>query len=109
MGNRSFVEYEGLLKELHRLIAAGRGDSPEAEAVSERMELPEADLSRDELQRLKGLSADLYMLQDDEVCEPLPESERTRERLGATLKEAWEQQDWPRALALLRKGPSFLT
>lgn len=91
------------------MIAAGQVDSAEADVLRDRMETPEARLSRAEMVRLNGLSADLYMLQDDEIYERAEESQRTRETLGAALQAAWERREWERALELLRKGPLFLT
>jgi tetratricopeptide (TPR) repeat protein len=107
--NPSYVEYERLLMALHRLIAEGKGDTDEADAVREQMEWPERNLSRDEMDRLNGLSADLYMLQGNEIFESLPQEERTRETLGIALKEAKDRRDWQKVLDLLRKGPVFLT
>jgi tetratricopeptide (TPR) repeat protein len=107
--NPSYIEYEKLLHELHQLMAQGKGDSPEADLIRDEMDRPWRELSEEEIARLNGLSADLYMLQGDEVFEPLSEAERTRERLGPALKEANDRRDWQEVLALLRKGPQFLS
>lgn len=107
--NPEYVKAETLLKELHRLISEGKGDSDEADAVREEMDEPWWKLTQEEQARLNGLSADLYMLQGAEVFEPLPQEERTRERLGAALKEAKDRRDWQQVLALLRKGPVYLS
>jgi len=104
--NPDYFQYETLLKELHRFIAAGLGDSDEAEAVREDMDAPEQRLTQDEIMRLNGLSADLYMLQDDEVYEKHGE---TREELRASLKSALDRHDHEAILSLLRKGTPFLT
>jgi len=55
--------------------------------------------------RSNGLSADLYMLQDNEVYEPY---EGTQEELGAALVTALKGHDYETILSLLRKGPRFL-
>src|SRR5206468_4867238 len=55
------------------------------------------------------LSAALYMLQGEEIFEPLPQEERTRQHLGAALKDAKDRKDWQQVLRLLRKGPLFLS
>jgi tetratricopeptide (TPR) repeat protein len=107
--NPDFLQYETFLKELHRLIAMGKGNDDEADEVREAMDQPERELSREELDRLNGLSADLYMLQDDEIYEPADPAERTPERLGAAVSLALEQQAWEQVLALLRLGPTFLS
>jgi hypothetical protein len=150
--NPYYVEYEGLLKQLHRLIAEGKGDSDDADAVREEMDRPERELSREELNRaapatrlasrpnslrrstistirvhdswlsdqpapptplylarLNGLSADLYMLQDNEFFEPSDPDESTVQRLGAELKAAQDRGDWMGVLDLLRKSPTFMS
>jgi hypothetical protein len=107
--NPRYVKYERLLQELHHLMAEGKGDTEEADALREEMDEPWWALRREERARLDGLSADLYMLQDQEVFEPLDPSERTPERLGVALKAAWDQGDWESLLELLRKGPMFLS
>ncbi len=106
--NGSFNEYERLLKEVHALIAAGGGESPEADDIRDRMEMAGSGLSPDEIARLKGLSADLYMLQDDETRQPSDAAETTGDRRAA-LQDAWESEDWSRGLALLRKNPPLFT
>jgi hypothetical protein len=102
--NPYYVEYETLLKKLHRLMAEGKGDSEEADAVRDEMDRPERELSREELARLNGLSADLYMLQDDENFEPSDSDEGAPELLAARLEAAWHGQDWEKVLELLRRG-----
>ena len=104
--NPDYVQYECLLRELHRYIAAGLGNPDEAEAVREEMDAPEQRLTQDELMRLNGLSADLYMLQDDEIYEKY---DGTQEGLRASLKSALDRHDHEAVLSLLRKGTPFLT
>lgn len=104
--NPYYLEYEALLKQLHELMAAGKSDSNEAETIRDKMDSPWLNLSREEIQRLNGLSADLYMLQDDEVFEKY---DGTQEQLRSDLGTAWERRDWARVLALLRKGPAHIS
>lgn len=103
--NPFYVQYEALLEELHHLIAAGKGNEDEADKVRDEMDAPEQRLTQKEIMRLNGLSADLYMLQDDEVYEPY---EGTQEELGAALAHALRRLDYEAILSLLRKGPLFL-
>src|SRR5579871_6740661 len=109
--NPNYVRSESLLKDLHRLIAEGKGDSDEADTLRDAMDIPWRTLSREEIDRLNGLSSDLYMLQNDEMYEQYDSSEWTEDRLryeiGTALKRR-TQQDWERLLALLRKGPTFM-
>jgi hypothetical protein len=107
--NPHFVEFEQLLIRLHHLFVKGEGDSEEADALREAMEEPERNLSSAERARLEGLSADLYMIQDDEIFEKVEPEERTRERLGPELELAYRAEDWDKVLSLLRRGPDFLT
>lgn len=104
--NPEYIAYEKLLIELHRLIADGKGDDEEAEAVRDAMDTPWYRLSREEDDRMSGLSADLYMLQDDEVYE---KSDWTQEQIRVILNSAWELDDYELVLRVLRKGTPFLT
>ena len=103
--NPFYVQYEALLEELHRLIAAGKGNEDEADAVRDEMDAPEQKLSQEEIMRLNGLSADLYMLQSNEVYEPY---EGMREELVTALGGALSRNDYENILPLLRKGTPFL-
>lgn len=103
--NPFYVQYEALLKDLHRLIAAGKGNEDEADAVRDEMDGPEQSLTQKETMRLNGLSADLYMLQDEEVYEPY---DGTQKELVTALSEALGRLDYEAILSLLRKGTPFL-
>lgn len=103
--NPSYVEYESLLKDLHRLIAEGKCDSEEADMVRDEMDRPERELTGEEMARLNGLSADLYMLSGEEIGEPY---EGTQEQLRASLRQARSNHDSEGILSLLRKGPKFI-
>ena len=105
--NPYFVQYEDLLRRLHGLMAAGQGDAEEAEAARDEMDVSWRHLSEEERARLRGLSADLYMIEDDEVFEPGAPGEQSPERLKADLEEAWRGGRWEDLLALLRKGDFF--
>ena len=103
--NPEYVTYERLLIELHCLIASGKGNEDEADAVRDEMDAPEQKLTREESDRVGGLSADLYMLQADEVYEPY---QGTREELVTALSEALSRDDYEIIMLLLRKGTPFL-
>jgi tetratricopeptide (TPR) repeat protein len=103
--NPAYVEYERLLKELHGVIAQGKGDSDEADAIREAMEAPERGLNRMEITRLNGLSADLYMLSGQEELEqPVPPT-LTAEELREQIEEYERWNDWEAVLGLLRRRP----
>jgi hypothetical protein len=100
--NPDYRRYEQLLIRTHELIARGEGDSEEADAVREAMDAPWYRLSEAEQIRLRGLSGDLYMLQDEEVLQtPLLSLDDCIQR----LIEAREWNDWGAVLGLLRHRP----
>src|SRR5687767_10165503 len=109
--NPDYVEHELLLLELHDLIASGRGESEQAEAVRDKLDRTYNRLSPHEIERLNGLSHDLYMLSGDEL--PLPPNRRiVRNHAEFTAKttDAWQRGDWEQILVLLRQGmPSIST
>ncbi len=99
--NPYYVEYESRLKQLNSLMAEGKSDTDEAEAVRDAMDTPWMRLTQAEQARLNGLSADLYMLQDDETFEPA--GGRTKIQIGQAIFAAMKQENWEEALALMRK------
>ncbi len=103
--NPKYVQCEVLLKEVHRLISEGKGDTDEADFIRDSMEEPEQGITPVEGARLRGLSADLYMLQDDDIYESYG---GTQEDLRAALSEALRRLDYETILSLLRKGTPFL-
>ena len=104
--NLYYIQYERFLKELSRLMAEGKGDADEADAVRDEMDVPWYTLSEEETKRLRGLSADLYMLQDEEVYES---HGGTEQELRSALSEALGRLDYEAVLSLLRKGTPFLS
>src|SRR4051794_3415239 len=88
--NHYYVEYEALLKRLHELNATGRGETEEADLLRDEMDRPYGELDAEEIERLRGLSADLQMLQDDEIFEPLEPGEDAAERTPEQLRQ-WLQ------------------
>ena len=57
--NPNYVTYKRLLTELDRLIAEGKGDDEEAEAVRDQMDGPWYRLSREEIEHIFGASTSL--------------------------------------------------
>jgi len=106
--NPIYREYEALLINLDRLMAEGRDETEEGESLRDRLESLHWKLTKVEQDRLRGLSADLFMLQNDEIAEPL-EPGWTSADLEDQTREAWEQQGMERLLTLLRKRPTFLS
>jgi tetratricopeptide (TPR) repeat protein len=87
-------------RELHQLLAAGKDDSPEADAIRDATDGPWEVLSEVERNRVRNLSEDLYSL-----IEPPPAPQPMNPQAQAKLSEAFEAKqrgEWDRALALLR-------
>ena len=101
VNNPYFIELEARTKQLHRLIAEGKCNTEEADAVRDEMDTPWLRLTGAERQRLNGLSADLYMLQNREVSEP--SDGRTKIQVGQAIFAAVKQEKWEDALALMRR------
>ena len=91
-------------RELHQLLAAGKDDSPEADAIRDATDVPWGALSEVERNRVRNLSEDLYSL-----VEPPPAPKPMNPQAQAKLIEAFEARqrgEWDRALDLLRRWRS---
>lgn len=97
--------YARFLRELHRLLAAGEGDSDEADNVRDEMDAPWYAMTEAERQRVEGLSEDLYRLADGGV-KPVPLATAERKQWGQDFKRAWDSGDWDRILTMLRRPPA---
>jgi hypothetical protein len=86
---------------LHELIENGEGDSPEADAVRDRMEQPWHGLTAVEKQRITGLSEDLYSVSDP-VCDRLPITVEADRALSDAIA-ANDAGDADESLRLLRR------
>ena len=96
--------YGRLLLRLHDLIAKGQGDSPEADAVRDRMDGPWHALTEAEQELLGGLSEDLYALAEGNPRSVRMSAEERRQ-WGQEFRTAFEAGAWDRALVLLRRPP----
>jgi hypothetical protein len=99
------LAYARLLHENHALIAAGRGDTDEAEVLADRMDAPWYAMTDKEQDRLGGLSEDLYSIADGgpNRIDLSPEAtEAWRQQLQAEYERA-EAGDADPLLELLRK------
>lgn len=103
--NPTFMQHEAMLRQLHALIAAGRGEEQEADALREEMDESWLKLSAAEMTRIDGLSADLYMLSGDETI-GMPD--RTKGQFQNDLTQAVGTNRWTLVLELLRIRPHIL-
>lgn len=71
MNNRRFFEnpefcaYISLLRELHRLIKAGDGETTRADELRDRMDGPSSKLDQEEIAVVNGISGEFYKLMED--------------------------------------------
>ena len=92
--------------QLHQLLAAGKDDSPEADAIRDATDSPWQALSEVERDRVRNLSEDLYSL-----VEPPPAALPINPQAQAKLSEAIEAKqrgEWDRALDLLRQWRAYI-
>jgi hypothetical protein len=95
--------YSKLLLELDDLMAAGKGNGPEADEIRERMEQPWNALTEQERERVGGLSEDLYALADGGP-KSVPMSEAERARWAQEARRVLADANQPEAaLAFLRR------
>jgi len=96
--------YTRMLHQLHELFGVGRGDSEEADAIRDEMDAPWYAMSKQERERMGGLSEDLYALSEhNSRGVPMGPAERTAWSREGT--EAIANGSFDRALELLRKPP----
>src|SRR6266446_3563092 len=99
--NPSYLAMVRGTRELHQLLAAGKDDSPEADAIHDATDGPWEALAEVERKRVGNLSEDLYSLN-----EPPPAAQPMNPQAQAKLIEAFEARqrgEWDRALDLLRR------
>jgi tetratricopeptide (TPR) repeat protein len=107
MNNPEYVKSVLLLKQLHRMIVEGRGDTDEADAVRDEMDAPWYALSEEEVARVDRLGADLYTL-DEMPPTPPQQDKTTAAALSAEIDLARKAGDWEDILDLLRRSPGVL-
>ncbi|UQA54986.1 tetratricopeptide repeat protein [Polyangium aurulentum] len=92
--------HEQQLIRLHRLLAEGKGETEEHEALCESMLESWKQLDATTRELFRGLSGDLDML---EGTERLEATEEDTAHLSQEIERTWKEKDFPRVLALLRK------
>ena len=93
-------------RELHRLSAVGKDDSPEADAIRDATDGPWETLSDTERQRVRNLSEDLYSL--SEIPPELKPLNPHAQGKLYNVFEARRRGDWDRALELLRRWRAYV-
>ncbi len=105
--NPDFLQYVRLLSELHQFIREGTDETPEGEALRDRMDDPGSRLSSDEIASVNAISADLYSLSASSTGPVLPQTDEVNADLRSAL-DARDRRDFSRALDLLRKRPPHI-
>jgi hypothetical protein len=100
--------YARLLHRLHLLMAEGKGDTAEVDALREVMDTPWSALTEQEQNRLDGLSEDLYALAEGNVKPAVRTPVEVRPWEDA-LNQSLETGNWDRALELLRSAPASVS
>lgn len=109
LDNPNVAAYVRLLVELHRLIAAGKGDDEEADLLRDQMDVPWHHLSRAELALVDGLSADLYTLNhDSHLKHPLAGGINSSD-FATELRAMRRAGNFEGVLALLRNRPQCIS
>ena len=102
-GSPSFQLVAKGLVALHRLIKAGKDDSPEAEATRDSLDSPLKALNRIEKERAQWLSEDLYSVSEPPATTTQKEMNAQAQQEFYEAIEARRGQEWDRALTLLRR------
>ena len=100
MGSESYQKYKELLLKLHDLVAQDKDQTDEADIIRDAMDAPGTRLTDEEHERIKGLSADLYMLVGEEIKERSPLSEK---EIRDVLARQFKANDSDGILESLRK------
>jgi hypothetical protein len=105
--NPDFLQYVRLLLELHQLIREGTDETPEGEALRDRMDDPGSRLSSDEILSVNGISADFYSLGASPTGPVLPQTDEVKADLRSAL-DTRDRRDFSRVLELLRERAAYL-
>ena len=88
---------------LHQLIADGKGDEPEADAVRDSLDAPLASLSKSERERARMLSEDLYSLTEVKPDRILKTVSADVQAGFQAIYTAKQRRQWDVVLNLIRK------
>ena len=100
--DRPFAEYVSLLRRLHRLFTDGKGDSAEADALRDEMDVPWHELTEEERGIVSGLAADLNSIRRGAVSSGKSREELLQENEPA-LARAYRAGEWYEVLKHLRR------
>ncbi len=101
--NDDYIEYTDLTLKLMALIADGKCDTDEADAVRDDLDVWYGWPPREVPDYLQDLPGDLYQVQDDSMYFKLPEG-HTKEEYLLRLDNAVKNNRWIEVLNLLKAG-----
>jgi tetratricopeptide (TPR) repeat protein len=104
--NDNYRQYVELLRQLHAVMASDHPDEAHADAIRDQMDGPWRGLGSAEIDRVQGLSADLYSLEikHNRVPDAMTDEGRA---LRQSFQRACDLKHWDESLAALRKAASF--
>jgi tetratricopeptide (TPR) repeat protein len=104
--NANYRQYLELLRHLHLAMSSDPVDEIHADEIRDQMDAPWRGLSVAEIDRLDGLSADLYSLEikTDRPADPPTDEGRA---LRQNFQRAFDLKHWDESLAALRKAATF--
>lgn len=91
---------------LHLLIAEGKDDSPEADAIRDASDAPWEALSETERDRARWVAEDLYSIYEEPPALQ-PMTSEAQSGLNAAY-EAQQKGEWDNALAILREWRAYI-
>ncbi len=93
---------------LHQLIADGKGDEPEADAVRDSLDAPLASMSKSERERARMLSGDLYSFTELKPDRVLMVANAEAQAGFQAIYNAKQRRQWDVTLDLIRKWQDYL-
>ena len=97
-----FVQYVGLLTQLHELVRQGKGDTPEADALRDQMDEPWGHLTEEEIAQARLLSADMSLGYASTASVWAP-AEAPRVFLSYSRKDEFLRNELERHLQMLQR------
>ena len=103
--NASFDRSESVLIRLHEEMMDG-AESSEADRLRDGLDALDRDLTQFQRDYLRGLSGDLYQLEDDEVFLRVSPEERLGDRFESAVQRSLIREDYRELLRLIRTEES---
>jgi tetratricopeptide (TPR) repeat protein len=109
MGDGPLHNFSNLLLKLHRLVAAGQGDSVDADSLRDLMDAPWHRMSSQEQAIARQLSSDLYTIDSSEVNQHPTDPTIYTQSLASELTASSQQGNYLEALRLIQNRPTEIS